>query len=97
MRKDDYFSIIDYLSNGSNTLYGTQPESVLGAPVVFCDKATKPIIGDFEFACLNYSPSMNFETDKNVKTGMQSFVITAYFDFRILMSSAFRIAEVESV
>lgn len=94
MKKADYYSIIDYLANGSNALYGAQPEAVLGAPVVFCDKAVKPVIGDFNYAVLNYSPKMTFETDKNIKTGMQSFVITAYFDFRILMSSAFRIAEV---
>lgn len=97
MKKSDYYSIIDFLSNGSNALYGAQPEAVLGAPVVFCDSAVKPVVGDFSYAVLNYSPKMTFETDKNVKTGMQSFVITAYFDFRILMASAFRIAEVEGV
>ena len=97
MKKSDYYSIIDFLSNGSNALYGAQPEAVLGAPVVFCDSAVKPVIGDFSYAVLNYSPKMTFETDKNIKTGMQSFVITAYFDFRILMASAFRIAEVEGV
>lgn len=98
MKKSDYYSIIDFLANGSTALYGAQPETVLGAPVVFCNEAIKPVIGDFSYAVLNYSPQkMTFETDKNVKTGMQSFVITAYFDFRILLASAFRIAEVEGV
>ena len=37
MRRSDYYDIIETLANGNATLYQAQPESVLGAPVIFCE------------------------------------------------------------
>ncbi|MFJ7914476.1 MULTISPECIES: phage major capsid protein [unclassified Lysinibacillus] len=90
----DYSTIIETLANGNATLYAAQPEQILGKPVVFVDAATKPIIGDFSYAHLNYDLNVLYDTDKDVKTGVNAFVLTAWFDHRIKLKSAFRIADV---
>lgn len=90
----DYSSIIETLANGNATLFAALPEQILGKPVVFIDAAKKPIVGDFSYAHLNYDLNALYETDKDVKTGVNCFVLTAWFDHRIKLKSAFRIAEV---
>ena len=94
MRKADYFEIIEKLANGNATLYQAQPETILGAPVIFCDLAKIPVVGDFGYSHFNYDLDAVYESDKNVKTGVTSFVLTAYLDHKILMKSAFRLATV---
>ena len=94
MKKSDYFDMIEALANGNTALYQAQPETILGAPVIFCDLATKPVIGDFSYSQFNYDLDATYESDKNVKTGVTSFVLTAYLDHKILMKSAFRLATV---
>ncbi|WP_440894967.1 phage major capsid protein [Amphibacillus sp. Q70] len=95
MKKSDYTTIIKTLANGNATLYGAQPEQVLGKPVVFVDAATEPIVGDFSYSHYNYDiATTQFERDKDVKTGIEQFVVTAWFDHQIKLASAFRIAKV---
>ena len=94
MKKADYYSIITSLANNSTALYAAQPEQVIGAPVVFCDMATIPVVGDFKYSHFNYDLNMLYDTDKNVKTGLNSFVLTAWIDHKIKMKSAFRLAKV---
>lgn len=96
MRYSDYLSIIEFLANGNATLYTAQPEQVLGKPVVFTDAAVKPVIGAFDYSHFNYDIGSQFETDKDVKTGINLFVVTAWFDHQIKLASAFRIAEVSA-
>lgn len=91
----DYMDIIETLSNGNTTFYSAQPEQVLGKPVEFADAAKKPIIGDFNYFGINYD-SMTYDTDKDVDSGDYLFVLTAWYDQRRSLDSAFRIAEVES-
>ena len=64
MRKADYFAMIKDLANGSTTLFMAQPEQILGAPVVFCDLATIPIVGDFTYSHFNYDLNMLYDQDK---------------------------------
>jgi len=92
MRFADYMDIIETLANGSATFFAVQPEQILGKPVIFCDSAELPIVGDFNYAWLNYSGGIVYDTDKDVKTGEYLFVITAWFDVQVLLKSAFRIA-----
>lgn len=96
MRKSDYFGIIKTLANGNASLYTAQPEQILGAPVIYCDLATIPIVGDFRYSHFNYDLGMLYDRDKNVKTGIESFVLTAWIDHQIKMKSAFRLATVKS-
>ncbi|QOY37049.1 phage major capsid protein [Anaerobacillus isosaccharinicus] len=90
----DYSEIIETLANGNATLYTAQPEQVLGKPVIFADGATDPIVGDFAYSHFNYDIGELFERDKDIKTGIEQFVVTAWFDHQIKLKSAFRIAEV---
>jgi HK97 family phage major capsid protein len=94
MTYQDYSNIIETLANGNATLYTAQPEQILGKPVVFCDAAVHPIVGDFSYSHFNYDLNALYETDKDVKTGVQAFVVTAWFDHQIKLKSAFRIAKV---
>jgi HK97 family phage major capsid protein len=94
MRYQDYSDMIETLANGNSTLYAAQPEQVLGKPVIFSDAATKPVVGDFSYSHFNYDLNVLYDRDKDVKTGMELFVITAWMDHQIKLKSAFRIAEV---
>lgn len=94
MRYQDYSDMIETLANGNATLYTAPPEQVLGKPVIFSDSATQPIVGDFSYSHFNYDLSVLYDRDKDVKTGMELFVITAWMDHKIKLASAFRIAEV---
>ncbi len=90
----DYSAIIETLSNGNTTYYDAPPERVLGKPVVFSDSAVNPIVGDFRYSHFNYDIEMLKERDKDVKSGIELFVLTAWFDHKIKLKSAFRIAKV---
>jgi HK97 family phage major capsid protein len=94
MRYQDYSNIIETLANGNASLYTAQPEQILGKPVVFCDSAVDPIVGDFSYSHFNYDLNALYERDKDVKTGIEQFVVTAWFDHQIKLKSAFRIAKV---
>jgi len=94
MRYQDYSDMIEVLANGNATLYSAQPEQVLGKPVIFSDSATSPVVGDFMYSHFNYDLNVLYDRDKDVKTGVELFVITAWMDHQIKLKSAFRIAEV---
>ncbi|HDR5353031.1 phage major capsid protein [Bacillus thuringiensis] len=94
MTYKDYSDIIELLANGNATLYSAQPEQVLGKPVVFCDNATDPIVGDFRYSHFNYDLNMLYDRDKDVDSGVELFVLTAWLDHKIKLKSAFRIAKV---
>ena len=96
MAYKDYLKIIRTLANGSATLYGAQPSEVLGKPVVFTDAAVKPIVGDFSYSQYNYDINTLYDQDKDVDTGINKFVLTAWMDHQILLANAFRIADVTS-
>lgn len=95
MKYADYMEIVEVLANGNATLYTAQPEQILGKPVIFCDSATTPVIGDFAYSHFNYDLGALYEQDKDVKTGINLFVVTAWFDHRIKLASAFRLATVK--
>ncbi|WP_339273636.1 phage major capsid protein [Paenibacillus sp. FSL W8-0426] len=89
----DYLDIVELLSNGTTNLYNAQPEQILGKPVEFCDSAVDPVVGDFRYSHFNYDPQILYDRDKNVRTGVWDFVLTAWFDHQIKLKSAFRIAK----
>ena len=97
MTRNDYYEMLDGLANNSATLYQAQPESILGAPVVFTSAATTPVVGDFSFAQLNYEISSSlYEQYKDYQKGMNYFQLTAWFDHQIKLASAFRLATDDS-
>jgi HK97 family phage major capsid protein len=93
MRYADYLKILKSLSNGTTNFFDAPPEKVIGKPVEFVDSAVKPIVGDFNFFRINYD-AMTYDTDKNVDSGDYLFVLTAWYDQKRSLNSAFRIAEV---
>lgn len=88
----DYLDIIEALANGNATLFMAQPEQILGKPVIFVDAATIPIVGDLSYLQINYHPETISDSDKNVKTGMNTFALTAWYDIVFRLRSAFRLA-----
>lgn len=90
----DYLDIIETLANGNATLYTAQPEQILGKPVIFVDAATIPIVGDLSYLQINYHPETISDSDKNVRTGINTFVVTAWYDIQFRLRSAFRLATV---
>ena len=88
----DYLDIIEALANGNSTLFMAQPEQILGKPVIFVDAATIPIVGDLSYLQINYHPETISDSDKNVKTGMNTFALTTWFDIQFRLRSAFRLA-----
>ncbi|KKC49530.1 hypothetical protein VE23_24835 [Paenibacillus sp. D9] len=94
MTYSDYSDIIETLSGPNGSYYDAPAERVLGKPVIFSDSAVDPIVGDFNYARLNYDGQLVYDTDKDVKTGDYLFVLTAWFDMQLLLKSAFRIAKV---
>lgn len=96
MRRVDYYDMIKELANGNASLYLAQPEAILGVPVEFCELAKNPVVGDFRYSHFNYDLDMLYDRDKDVKTGMEQFVLTAWIDHKIKMKSAFRICTVSA-
>lgn len=97
MTRQDYMKMIKELSNGSVSLFGKAPEEVLGYPVRFTELAKKPVVGNFNYAQLNYEiSSALYEQWKDYDKGVNNFQLTAWFDHKILLASAFRIADVTS-
>jgi len=103
MRYADYVTMIKALSNSAVSLYGKPPEEVIGKPVFFSDAAAildgtevvgRPIVGDFNYLHLNYDPETVYDSDKDVDKGEYIWVLTAWFDQKKKLSSAFRIAKV---
>ena len=99
----DYVTMLKELSNSSVSLYGKQPEEIIGKPVFFSDAAAiydtdgiygRPIVGDFNYMHLNYDPSVVYDSDKDVDKGEYIWVLTAWIDQRKKLASAFRIAKV---
>lgn len=97
MTRPDYVKMIKELSNGAVSLFGKAPEEVLGYPVRFTELAKKPVVGNFKYAQLNYEiSSALYEQWKDYDKGVNNFQLTAWFDHKILLASAFRIADVTS-
>ncbi len=92
MRSADWYTYVQTLSNTAGELFTAKPEEVLGVPVVFNDRATIPIIGDFRYSKQNYEPVAVLDSDKDIDTGMYMYVLTAWGDHQIKLASAFRLA-----
>ncbi len=95
MKKTDYLNMVKTLANGNAALFVAPPEQIIGVPVEFCDQSTIPVVGDFRYSHFNYDLEMIYDRDKNVKTGLESFVLTAWIDHKIKLKSAFRLAVVK--
>lgn len=92
MKKTDYYGMIASLTNTAEALFTDKPASILGIPVIFCDKATIPVVGDFSYYGINYDIDSLYQVDSDAKKGEFYFVFTAWGDQQIRLKSAFRLA-----
>lgn len=95
MRKNDYFEMMDELSNQNTNFYDRQANTILGVNVVFCEDADKPVIGDFKYLHINYYTDTKLESERNAREGRNYFILSGSFDIRLILTSAFRIAEIQ--
>ena len=84
------------MTSNSEALFDSKPASILGYPVVFCDRANIPVVGDFQYYGINYDISTVFDVDKDVDKGEYKYVLTAWGDQQIRLKSAFRLALVSA-
>lgn len=96
MRRSDYYAQIRNMANGNATLWGAKPSDVIGVPVIFCDAAVNPVVGDLSRIRINYDLPSSYDTDKDVNTGMHLFVLTNWDDIHVELPSSLRVVEVSS-
>lgn len=94
MRKNEYFDMLEDLSNNNTNFYDKQSQSILGINVVFCEEAEKPIVGDFSYLHINYDMNLKLEPERQPREGRNFFVLSGSFDIQYLLTSPFRIVEV---
>lgn len=97
MKRIDWINMLFSLTNNAESLFGKKPEDIIGVPVVFCERAVTPIVGDFKYLHLNYDIAALYDTDKDVETGNRIFALTEWYDQRVKMKAAFRKAKVAAV
>ena len=64
--------------------------------MVFCEKAVTPVVGDFKFLHINFDMAPLYDTDKDVSVGNRLFVLTHWYDIKVKLAAAFRLAKVSA-
>jgi len=79
--------------NKSGTFYEERPLQLFGKKVVLVDDAIDPVVGDFGYCRINYDIGTIYDTDKDIDSGIYKFVLTAWYDIKLRLASAFRIVK----
>ena len=93
MNAVDWYEMWSANLNKSGTFNPDMPPMLFGKQVVLVDDATDPIVGDFNYCRINYDIDTTYDADKDVDSGFFKFVLTAWYDIKLRLSSAFRIAK----
>ena len=96
MNAIDWYDMWGGNLNQAGMYFEDRPLSLFGKQVVLVDDATDPVVGDFSYARINYDIGTIYDTDKDVDKGVYKFVLTAWYDIRLRLASAFRIATVKT-
>ena len=94
MNAVDWFNMWGDNLNQSGMFFEPRPMTLYGKPVELVDDAIDPVVGDFNYFRINYDIGSVYDTDKDVSAGVYLFVLTAWYDMKPRLSSAFRIATV---
>lgn len=94
MRRQDYYKCIREMANGADTFFGKKPEDVIGYPVIFCDRATIPVVGDLAYLQENFDCPPWLDSGKDVGKGLRLLTETAVYDIKRLLNAAFRLVKV---
>lgn len=92
----DWYAMWKDNLNQSGMFYEERPLQLFGKEVVLVDDASKPVVGDFQYCRINYDIGATYDTDKDVDAGVYKFVLTAWYDIKLRMKAAFRIADIET-
>ncbi len=92
----DWYNMWKDNLNNSGTFFQGQPLTLFGKPVVLVDEADEPIVGDLSYCGINYDIGAIYDTDKDVAKGEYMFVLTAWYDIKLRLASAFRRAKVQA-
>jgi len=93
MNATDWFDMWGQNLNQSGMFFENRPLTLFGKPVVLVDDAIDPVVGDFGYARINYDINATYDADKDVDGGIYKFVLTAWYDIKLRMKAAFRIAK----
>ena len=96
MNAIDWYDMWGGNLNQAGMYFEDRPLSLFGKQVVLVDDATDPVVGDFSYSRINYDIGTIDDTDKDVDKGVYKFVLTAWYDIRLRLASAFRIATVKT-
>lgn len=94
MSATDWFDMWGANLNQAGMYFENRPQKLFGKEVVLVDDATEPIVGDFNYCRINYDIDTILDVDKDVDSGIYKYVLTAWYDIKIRLKSAFRIAHV---
>lgn len=94
MSSVDWYNMWKDNLNTAGTFFEGRPLTLFGKPVILADEAVDPVVGDFSYARINYDISTIYDVDKDVKKGEYYFVLTAWYDIKLRLKSAFRLAKV---
>ena len=94
MSATDWFDMWGANLNQAGMYFENRPQQLFGKEVVLVDDATDPIVGDFNYCRINYDIDTILDVDKDVDSGIYKYVLTAWYDIKIRLKSAFRIAHV---
>lgn len=94
MSATDWFEMWGDNLNQSGMFFENRPLMLFGKEVVLVDDAIYPVVGDFSYARINYDIGATYDTDKDVDSGIYKFVLTAWYDIKLRLKSAFRLAKV---
>ena len=96
MSAADWFDMWGANLNQAGMFFEDRPLMLLGHKVVLVDDATEPVVGDFGYSRINYDIDTVMDVDKDVDAGIYKYVLTAWYDIKLRLKSAFRIARVAS-
>lgn len=96
MNATDWYDMWGDNLNKAGMFFENRPLTLFGKPVVLVDDATDPVVGDFNYARINYDIDTIMDVDKDVDLGIYKYVLTAWYDIKLRLKSAFRIAKVEA-
>lgn len=96
MSAADWFAMWGANLNQAGMFFEDRPLMLFGHKVVLVDDATEPVVGDFGYSRINYDIDTVMDVDKDVDAGIYKYVLTAWYDIKLRLKSAFRIARVAS-
>lgn len=96
MSATDWYDMWGTNLNQAGMFFEDRPLMLFGRKVVLVDDATEPVVGDFGYSRINYDIDTIMDVDKDVDAGIYKYVLTAWYDIKLRLKSAFRIARVQA-